>query len=452
MNPLEPLLGRFRDYLAKNRSYPQEVKGKQVFTRSVIAYILMAVYFILPWIKINGSPFIQLSFWEGSYTLFFQKALIQDFFNIVFILIFLIISLFFISSTVGRVWCGVACPQTIFMEHFIRKVERAIEGSAHSRRKRDSNPWSLTTSLRKLVKLLIVFAICVLFSFTFLSYWVGTETLLNEANTSHKWVLTGLTLLAFTDGIILREQFCKFLCPYGRIQGLFQNDQTLTVKYNEARGEKRSRKKKTADSGDCIDCNMCVRVCPTGIDIRNGAAQPDCISCLRCVDACNTIMGNLNRGEGLIQVSRLEGQGAKAKVKDIFHKRTLLFLAVLSGILILGASRFLNRQDISIQVLNSFGTPKIVENKVRNFYLLKVQNNQLNAGKEMKISFHSEQDKIVLMSSPIISMSPQTEQISFPMLFECDCVGEGSYNLDIEVKEKDKTIKHLKLKFDTLKQ
>jgi cytochrome c oxidase accessory protein FixG len=267
------------------------------------------------------------------------------------------------TALLGRAWCGWACPQTVFLEGVYRRVERLIEGPRESRLKTATGSRSLVRGLRTIAKHVAFIVISIGVAHNVLSYFVSIPrawAMVHDKPTAHPeafaWV-TGVTLLLYGNFAWFREQMCLILCPYGRLQSVLIDDDSLVVGYDTKRGEPRGKKGKT--TGDCVDCNRCVVVCPTGIDIRNGL-QLDCVACTACIDACDDVMGRLGRERGLIRYDSQNGLAGKPK--RIARPRLYLYTAMLVVGAVVAGFAARSRTDFEMNVLRPKGAPYVVEN------------------------------------------------------------------------------------------
>lgn len=336
--------------------YPDRRDGPRVARRRRLAIVLILVYFAVPWITIAGNPLFRIDVLKQNAHIFGLYLSISEYNFVFFILAGLGLLLFLVTTLKGRIWCGYACPQTVFVEWIIRPIEEWLEGPALKRRKADQGPWTLERVSRKAAKHLCFAVIAALVANAWLGYFVDPRTIMTwmtSPPTEHPTafgVVVLIMVLFYFDLGWFREQFCTFLCPYARFQSVLLDNSSPTVYYDSQRGEPRG---KTAGSGDCIDCGLCVRVCPTGIDIRNGL-QLECIQCERCVDACNSIMTNIKRPQDLI---RIDSPAAAAGSKTPWWRRPRvivysLFIAVVAAV---ASYRILSRESLSLTVLRQPG-------------------------------------------------------------------------------------------------
>ena len=362
--------------------YPKKPKGRFHNWRALVAIFLLVALFAGPFISINGHPLILLNIFERKFVLFGQAFWPQDFF--LFVLAMLTLFVFIILFTViyGRVWCGWACPQTIFMEMVFRKLEYLIEGDANQQRRLDKSPWNFNKIWRKTVKHLLFIFISVLIGHLVMAYLIGVDNVGQIVTKPPAENLAGfLGLVAFSGvfyGVFarFREQACIVVCPYGRLQGVLLVKESIVVAYDWIRGEPRKKLRKSQvdnNAGDCIDCKLCVHACPTGIDIRNGT-QLECVNCTACIDACDEVMTKINKPKGLIRYDSY--QGIKTGTKFKFNARVIGYSIVLT--LLLGVFGFLlvSRSDVETTVLRVPGMlyQNQPDNRISNLYNIQFVN------------------------------------------------------------------------------
>lgn len=321
--------------------YPKKPAGRYHNWRAIVAVILLVIFFAGPFIRIGGQPLLLLNFMERRFVILGQAFWPQDFFLLALTLIAFFVFIILFTVVFGRVWCGWACPQTLFMEMVFRKIEYWIEGDAQAQRRLDKQPWNGNKIMKKTIKQLIFIVISVIIAHTAMAYIIGSEETLAIIQTSPSEHLAGfMGLFAFTAifyGVFarFREQACIAVCPYGRLQGVLLSKDSIVVAYDWLRGEPRGKIKKqeARTSGDCIDCKLCVHVCPTGIDIRNGT-QLECVNCTACIDACDDVMLKINKPKGLIRFA--SHNSIQNGIKKILTTRVVayaLVLVALAGIL-----------------------------------------------------------------------------------------------------------------------
>jgi cytochrome c oxidase accessory protein FixG len=361
--------------------FPRKPLGKYFNARKLVSYGLLTILFTVPFLKINSLPVLMLNFPARKFIIFGQIFWPQDFF--ILLLAFLTLVVFIILFTViyGRVFCGWVCPQTIFMEMVFRRIEYWIEGDYTKQKALNKAPWNQEKILKKGTKHSIFLAISFLFANTFLAYIIGIDELKALALDSPLNHLVGLGTLFVFSGIFywvyasFREQVCTIVCPYGRLQGVMMDKKTTVIAYDFVRGEPREKQRKgqVRTAGDCIDCNQCVQVCPTGIDIRNGT-QLECINCTACIDACNNIMDLINKPHGLIRYDSMEGieNGQKWKMTPRIKGYTSV-LVILIGILI---TLLATRNNVDATILRTPGMlfQKSDKGNIVNLYNISVIN------------------------------------------------------------------------------
>ena len=362
--------------------YPKKPKGRFHTWRAIVAIVLLVALFAAPFISIDGHPLILLNIFERKFVLFGQAFWPQDFFLFVLAMITLFVFIILFTVIYGRVWCGWACPQTIFMEMVFRKLEYLIEGDANKQRRLDKAPWDFNKIWRKTVKHLLFLSISVLIGHLVMAYLIGTDQVKEIVTKPPTENLAGfLGLVAFSGvfyGVFarFREQACIAVCPYGRLQGVLLGKDSIVVAYDWIRGEPRKKlKKKQVDesAGDCIDCKLCVHACPTGIDIRNGT-QLECVNCTACIDACDEVMTKINKPKGLIRYDSYEG--IKTGKKFEFNARVVGYSIVLT--LLVGVFGFLlaSRTDVETTVLRVPGMlyQNQPDNRISNVYNIQFVN------------------------------------------------------------------------------
>jgi cytochrome c oxidase accessory protein FixG len=358
--------------------YALKPKGKFYQYRTWLSYFYLILFFALPFIKVDGSPMFQFNFPEGEFTFFGQLFTPQDF--IMFGIGMLIAVLFIIIFTLiyGRVFCGWVCPQTIFMEMVFRKIEYLIEGDANKQRLNDKKDWTTEIYVRKAIKHIVFLLISFMISNTFLAYIIGVDELfkiMSEPVSEHIVGFAAIfffTLVFYAVYAFVREIVCTVVCPYGRLQGVLLDKNSILVAYNYLRGEPRN-KQKASGSGDCIDCKMCVNVCPTNIDIRNGT-QLECINCTACIDACNMMMKNVGKEPDLITYASENGIASGKKFEFTYRIKSytgvLAILIVLLGILIATRTTF----DATIMRVPGQTIQENADGTISNLYRIKVTN------------------------------------------------------------------------------
>ncbi len=337
--------------------YPKKPSGKFHSLRIVVTIILLSILFLAPLIKMNGQPLLLFNFFERKFIIFGVAFWPQDFHLFVIATIALFVFIILFTVIFGRVWCGWACPQTIFMEMVFRKIEYWIEGDATKQKKLDKQPWNREKIIKKGSKHLIFILISVLIAHTLMSYLVGFDQVKQLVSQPPAENLAGFLGLVFFTGLFywifsyFREQACIAVCPYGRLQGVLLGKDSIVVAYDWIRGEPRGKLNKgkiQEGNGDCINCHQCVHVCPTGIDIRNGT-QLECVNCTACIDACDFIMEKVDRPKGLIRYASYNG--IKEGKKSLFTPRVAGYSGLLLLLIILFSYLLTTRSDVEATVM-----------------------------------------------------------------------------------------------------
>ncbi|MCS7074591.1 MAG: cytochrome c oxidase accessory protein CcoG [Bacteroidia bacterium] len=321
--------------------------GKYHTARVIFGTILLIILFAVPFIRINGLPLFQANILERHFIIFGKVYFPQDLFIVALGMLSFVVGVVAFTVVYGRLWCGWACPQTIFMELVFRKIETWIEGTPTDQKRLKAMPWTGEKLFKKGLKHTIFLLISFVISNLLFSYIVGTDKLgklIADGPMAHLgtfigiWIFTGVFYFVFAK---FRELACIVVCPYGRLQGVMLDANSIVIAYDWVRGEPRAKGKKKDDSiGDCIDCGQCVAVCPTGIDIRNGT-QLECINCTACIDACDDIMRKLNRPEGLIRYASLHQIEKKEpfRITPRMIAYSVVLVLLLSGVTYMIVSR-----------------------------------------------------------------------------------------------------------------
>lgn len=434
--------------------YPKKPSGRFHRARIIVSAILLLILIATPFVKLNGHPFMLFDFINRKFILFGILFGPHDFHLLVIAMISLIVFVILFTAVFGRIFCGWACPQTIFMEMVFRKIEYWIEGDAKDQRKLKAAPWTALKIFKKLTKQVIFFAIAFFISNIFLSYIIGMDELLRIISEPPSEHLQGLlTIIAFSGVFYFvfsyfREQACTIVCPYGRLQGVLLDRDSIVIAYDNVRGEPRKRYKRDEgweNRGDCIECYQCVEVCPTGIDIKNGI-QLECVNCTACIDACDDIMDKINRPRGLIRYASLNSIEKKAKWK--FTPRAIGYSALLAVLVTVLVILLLNRTDFSVTILRTAGLlyQEQPNNMISNLYDLNIVNKTFN---EIPVSLKLEglEGELKLVGNDII-MKPQGNiDAKFLVLLPKDELTKMSTPLEIGVYSNTKLIKKVSTSF-----
>lgn len=401
----------FRDSLGivsqegkRNWIYPKKPKGKFYRARTVVSFFLLLFLFGAPFLRYKGNPLFLFNFIERKFIILGTVFGPHDFFVLMLAMIALVLFVFLFTTVFGRVFCGWICPQTIFMEMVFRKVEYLIEGDASKQRALKKSPWTAEKIIKKGSKNVIFFILSFLVANTFLAWIIGTDELFRIVTDPPKEHLTGLiSITAFSlafYGVFawFREQACILVCPYGRLQGVLLDESSLVIAYDYTRGEPRGKIKKSevkSPKGDCVDCHLCVDVCPTGIDIRNGT-QLECVNCTACIDACNTVMEKTGRPKGLIRYASLKG--IKEKTGFRFTGRAVFYSSVILVLIGIISYMLIVRTDFDVSILRTPGllSQEQPGGRISNLYDMKVTNKTFNdAPVDLKLSREDGEIKVI---------------------------------------------------------
>jgi cytochrome c oxidase accessory protein FixG len=381
-------------YVKQPKVYPREVKGRFARLRVIAAWTLLGLYYVLPWIQIDGQQIVLFDLVNRQFHIFGITLWPQDLIILSLLLAMAALTLFFFTALAGRLWCGYACPQTVWTEVFLW-MERVTEGRRNKRIRLDQGPWNGEKIARKSAKQFLWITFALWTGFTFVGFFVpirdlGMRTL--EFNLGG-WETFWLFFYAFAtygNAGYLREQVCKYMCPYARFQSAMFDDDSLVISYDVDRGEPRGPRKKSVDHrelglGDCIDCLGCVQVCPTGIDIRDGL-QIECIACAACIDVCDDVMDRMGYPRGLIRYTTenaLTGKPTRILRPRIFiYLAALLALATLVGLILAG------RDPLLVDVLRDrTALHRVTEQTLENPYTLKLSN---RTEEDLSVSIRAE--------------------------------------------------------------
>ncbi|MGN6419379.1 MAG: cytochrome c oxidase accessory protein CcoG [Pseudobacter sp.] len=383
----------FRDRIAtvdekgkRNWVFAQKPKGKLYNIRTYVSWFFFLLFFSLPFIEVNGQPLFLFNVTEAKFILFGKVFWPQDFFIFGLGMLTFIVFIVLFTAAFGRLFCGWVCPQTIFMEMFFRKIEYFIEGDAAQQRLLAKAPWTGSKIFKKVSKHLIFYLCSFIIANFFLAYVIGVKELwkiITEPVSQH---IGGLLSIAVFSGVFytvyafFREQVCTVICPYGRLQGVLLDKNSMIVAYDYQRGEPRGKynKKVERSIGDCIDCFQCVKVCPTGIDIRNGT-QMECVGCTACIDACNAIMEKINQPLGLIRYASENGIEKREKLH--YTGRMKLYTVLLGVLVTVLAFMLVTRKEVDTTIMRTPGMlyQERGTDSVSNLYNIKVANKTTNA-------------------------------------------------------------------------
>lgn len=407
--------------------YPEDVVGIWKYRRTIFYWFLIIIYLVLPWIYIKGKPSLMINIFSREFT--FMGSTLHGIEPILFFLI-LISGIFFmalLTSVFGRVWCGWGCPQTVFIQTLFTKIETLIEGGARSRKIFDQAPWTINKVSRRGLKWFLYTLVSLHISHTFIGYFIGPRELLSMSLHNPFQNLGIFTAVMIFNAIILldfgwfREQFCIIACPYGRLQSVMMDANSLVIAYDKKRGEPRRGSSARENEGDCINCYACVKVCPTGIDIRRGT-QLECIACTNCIDACDEIMDKIKKPRGLIKYSS-EKSLLGEKHKIITPRSTLYLMFFL--IFIVSFFYFLNKStelsfvfmrgsDSPFQIVSETNGNKII---VNHFTVKISHQGEIQHELNFQIKEAELKDKIQIII-PVTPLKIKTSETKVLMFFK----------------------------------
>ncbi|MCG6186587.1 cytochrome c oxidase accessory protein CcoG [Maribellus maritimus] len=355
--------------------YAKKPSGKWYGRRTLFSWFLLLFWIAIPWIRVNENPFILLDIANRKFIIFGAIFWAQDTFILALLMLSFVLFIVLFTVTFGRIWCGWACPQTVFLEMIFRKIEYLIEGDYKKRYKLDQGPWTSEKVLKKTLKHGLFIFIAIAMTNVFLMWFTGSERWLELVREPFRQNLSGFIVMIVVSGIFywiysfFREQVCTMVCPYGRMQGVLLDSNSIAVSYDYKRGEPRG----TKNEGDCIDCHQCVSVCPTGIDIRNGT-QLECINCTACIDQCNKIMHITNKAPGLIRYA--SEKTIKEGHTSVWNARNRAYSVVLLVIFSFFIYTLVSRPVIETTILR---TPGLLfqengDNTISNVYNLTIVN------------------------------------------------------------------------------
>ncbi|MBL8307943.1 MAG: cytochrome c oxidase accessory protein CcoG [Rubrivivax sp.] len=407
-------------YAAHQKIYPRSVSGRFATWRWIFVALTQAVFYLTPWLMWNDRQAVLFELTSRRFYLFGLVLYPQDFIYLTALLIISAYSLFLFTTVAGRLWCGYACPQTVYSEIFMW-VERRIEGDRAARMKRDAGRWTGDRLWRAAAKHASWIAIALWTGFTFVGYFTpirslgGAAVAMSLSPWETFWTLF-YGFATYGNAGFMREQICKYVCPYARFQSAMLDKDTLIITYDAARGEPRGSRSKKADPkalglGECVDCNLCVQVCPTGIDIRKGL-QYECIGCAACVDVCDEVMAKMNYPKGLVRYDTQNGIAQHLtpaqRLRRVLRPRVIVYTSVLLVIVTALATSIALRAPFKVDVVRDRSTlARLVDDgEVENIYRLQVMN-----ATEQQQSYRIAADGLpgLRLSEPVVVDIPPTQ-------------------------------------------
>ncbi|HEX9047784.1 MAG TPA: cytochrome c oxidase accessory protein CcoG [Verrucomicrobiae bacterium] len=457
----------FRDHIStadrtgrRKWIYPRKVSGRWFRWRTWFSWLLLAIMFTGPFITIGGNPLLLMNIPERKFVVLGQIFWPQDMIIFAVALLVFLVGIIIFTTAFGRLWCGWACPQTVMMEMVFRKIEYAIEGDAPSQRELNRSPWTGRKILKKALKHGIFYGISFLVGNVLLSYIIGWQQLyriVTDPPSQHLvglGFMTGFSLLFYGIFARFREQACTFVCPYGRLQSVLLDENSIVVAYDHTRGEKRAplhraqkfTLRRDGGLGDCVACNRCVTACPTGIDIRNGT-QMECVHCTACMDACDAVMDKIGAPRGLIRYASLNGIEKREPLR--FTPRLMGYSVVLAALAVILGVMLFTRADAEVTLLRAPGSlfQQMPDGRTSNLYTVRVVN---KTSREMPVELRLESPAgaLTVMGQGNLVVAPQklTEN-SVLVELDTNAMGSGSTPLVIGAYSGGKKLETLKTAF-----
>lgn len=420
--------------------YAKQPHGRLYTLRTFVGWGLLIFLVMMPFIRVNGYPLILLDIPDRRFIIFGAIFWAQDTFILSLLMLSFVLFIVLFTVTFGRVWCGWACPQTIFLEMVFRRIEFWIEGDYKQRRRLDTTNWNFEKIWKKLAKHSLFILIALMMTNVFLMWFIGSEKwirLIREPISEHK---VGFTAMLAVSGIFywiyswFREQVCTMVCPYGRMQGVLLDSKSIVVSYDYKRGEPRGAN----EGGDCIDCRRCLAVCPTGIDIRNGT-QFECIHCTSCIDECNDVMKRTGRVPGLIRYS--SALGIEEKHESIWNIRNVSYTSVLIVLLGFFAYSFVSRPVIETSILR---TPGLLfqennDGTISNLYNIKIVNKS-HETHNLEIKLLSHDGRIEMAGKNIILYDQELFQSTFILFIPAEQINSENMKVEFGIFEDNKLL------------
>jgi cytochrome c oxidase accessory protein FixG len=461
MNPIQKDTEAYRDKVATVDEsgkriwiYPKKPKGPLTRAREIVAVFLLLFLFSAPFIKLNGQPLLLFDILNRKFVIFGLVFWPQDFYLFVLATISLVVFIVLFTVSLGRLWCGWACPQTIFMEMVFRKIEYWIEGDARKQIALKKAPWTGQKLFKKILKHLIFYSIAFVVGNTFLAYIIGVDSLIEIITDPPSEHLAGLFAMIIFSTVFygvfafFREQVCTMVCPYGRLQGVLLDPNSIVVAYDFKRGEPRGRFKKQeerAENGDCVDCQQCVEVCPTGIDIRNGT-QLECINCTACIDACNTVMSKLKWPKGLIRYASYNGINEGTRLR--FTPRIIGYSTILILLLFITSFFLFGRTAVEATILRTPGLlyQETADGSISNLYNIKIINKTQDSI-PVELRLKSPKGEIKVVGGPILVPSNGMFESAFFVEIPANNIKFSPVPLFIEIFSGDELLDEVRSSF-----
>lgn len=437
-------------YEAHKKIYPRSVSGFFSNWRWAMVFLTQLVFYGVPWLEWGQRQAVLFDLTSRRFYIFNLVLYPQDFIYLTGILVIAAFSLFLFTAVAGRLWCGYACPQTVYTEMFLW-MEKLVEGDRAARIRRDKGSWNLDKIWRKVTKHFMWLAVALWTGFTFVGYFtpihdLGREFLqMSMSSWENFWVFF-YGFATYGNAGFMREQVCKHMCPYARFQSAMFDKDTLIVTYDQERGEPRGARSKKAEAsslnlGSCVDCNLCVQVCPTGIDIRNGL-QYECIGCGACADACDTIMDKMGYAPGLVKYSTesaVNQNWTKAQtLRHVLRPRVLIYIAILSTVVIAMTVSLATRLQFKVDVVRDRGAlARIVEGgRIENVYRLQLMN-AAESRQQFHLSVEGLPGLVVASEQDVAVESTEARWVAVRVQAPFEAAPAGSHTIHFEITSKE---------------
>ena len=419
-------IGTINEEGLRNWIHPKKPKGKHYTNRTILSIILLIAFVVGPFIKVNGEQYMLFNILERKFHIFGKPFFPQDFYLLALATVISVVFLVLFTVVYGRIFCGWLCPQTIFMEMLFRKIEYFFEGDRPKQIKLDRMPWNAEKIRKRGLKWVVFYLVSLVVTSVMLAYVAGSDYVINFWKHPFTDVKAWLIYLVFTTVFYFvfawfREQVCIIACPYGRLQGVLTDENTIMVAYDYKRGEKRGPMRKGQDReaeglGDCIDCKQCVLVCPTGIDIRNGT-QLECINCTACIDACDATMDSIGKPRGLIKyASKVSIEQGHSK---LFTTRVKFYTVVLTALLGIFVYLFAHRPTVQLKVLRTRGQvfTELPDGDIQNMYQATIINKSSHPYKNLHIKLIDPKNGKLTVSGDKNELDLKKEEIKQVIIF-----------------------------------